>query len=415
MNSNKINVLILIDSHATKEIGGAGTFAPILFNELRNANNSKYNFFALFNYRLFSNADTILYKSNLSDKRFENKLKFYINKISSLKLLLFKLNRLRKKIILNRVCHKNNIQIIHAHDFMSASLLNTNAEYKIILTVHSKGSAFIESIQYKLPIYQNIIWKHTYTLIERKAIANADLITFPSYEAKQLLINDYHDYKELIDNNSVIIHTGIAPLKIEKSEQYNNILRNKKIKIVNVANHIPAKGLMNTFNILNILKSRNIEFDFQNFGMEGPETFKLTKYRKDNYLSKNVHLMGMVSHKFLIDQLSNADFFLTTPLVSVFDLVILECMSLGLPVIAYERGAFYEALGNNYPYLSNNNNILADYILILSNNNDKYSELSRFLRHRFYNNFSVSKMIKSYIDIYYSILNIPPPKLSGIH
>lgn len=76
----------------------------------------------------------------------------------------------------------------------------------------------------------------------------------------------------------------------------------------------------------------------------GPEEINLKKLASK--LGINLIHFGFVPDTFLVDLYNSADVYVHTALIEGFGLSILEAMSCGLPIVAYETADFSEIVGN---------------------------------------------------------------------
>lgn len=132
----------------------------------------------------------------------------------------------------------------------------------------------------------------------------------------------------------------------------------------------------------------------------------------ENLSVKNMRYIKATSDKKLLAKyLSVADVFILTSKYENFPLVILEALSCGTPVISYDVGGVPEILsgidgcylcpiGDRLGMAKNLNNFF------LSRNNYNSLKRAEYLRQIAIDKFSLSLMIKNYINLYKSILSM---------
>ena len=187
--------------------------------------------------------------------------------------------------------------------------------------------------------------------MEEESIKAADVITFPSLEARKL----FSDNKIAIDESKVkIIYNGIDIEKIKQLSNSNNILIDYGIKenhdlfLLNVADHIKVKNISSIIKAVYYLKREyNRNPLLVNVGI-GPETNYLQKMINEMALRDNVILLGSLSNDEIIKFMNYFDYFIMASERVVFDLVILEAMACGMIVIANNNGGNKEIIENGF-------------------------------------------------------------------
>lgn len=389
-----------------KSLGGPGKFVPMFYRDLYtllHENCVDIEVYALFNSKIIDNPEDIVYKEPLASRNYvKEKLINFVKKNPS---IYFLLKGVKEKILLKedellRNLKKMYFNVINLHDFYSVYYLQ-NIDVPIIFTNHYKGSLYKEYIQY-LPNMNKVEYENYYTNIEREAIKRADVLVFPSISAKNLLLQDFQDLKSLIESKSEIIYTGINDCKNENDINLNSNIRKAKL-VLNVSNHIPDKGIDLSIKIFKKLLELNPNLTFVNIGSFGPETMKLRFLTKDLGIENKVIFMGVLNHEDVLNYMKKSFLLLHTPRRTVFDLVILEAMSLGVPIIATSVLGLIEALGEEYVLYINETGEFKFSIDILENEN-LIKEIKVYLRNRFIEKFTVKQMLSNYLSLYYKFL-----------
>lgn len=243
-----------------------------------------------------------------------------------------------------------NFNIIHAHDVLSLYYFKDQPAKKI-LTIHSKGPIIDDLKDYHSGSDLMKNWYSRFNLMEEDSIIAADVITFPSLEARKL----FSDNKIAIDETKVkIIYSGIDIKKIKQLSNSNNFPNDFGIKeyhdlfLLNVADHIKVKNISSIIKAVHFLKREyNRNPLLVNVGI-GPETNHLQKMINEMELKDNVILLGLLSNDEIIKFMNYFDYFIMASERVVFDLVILEAMACGMIVIANNNGGNKEMIKNGF-------------------------------------------------------------------
>lgn len=417
----KKNILIMTLSSPTRDLGGPGKFVPILYQGLDNARayNQDMAFDSLFYKMLYKAGSEIDYVKQDRKLPAKKPLAFARQMVKNSELL-FSLAYMAKscvkdaeyKAFLTKIIY--NYDLLHAHDFYTTSLIPNNYKGTIIFTNHYKGSLFEEYITYGGKWCNYPLVKKYCKNIEVKAIRRADYIIFPSYGAQNLLMKDYPELAGTILNKGTIVYTGIDAFSpVVKNCDINN---KNEIVFLNISNHIPAKNTMLSLKIFlkiyKLIPDRRIKYI--NCGAEGSETGEIKRFISEHGLQESVILKGLLSSEEMKKLYLVADFLISTPTMAVFDLVILEAMSLGLPVIATKVGGNEEALGEYYKlYYEDEKDVLSNKVVALLEDADEYKKVCGYLSARFRERFTKEKMIERYLKFYMKCLHLSLMSGSG--
>ena len=391
------SVLIVTSAEFTPDQGGPGRFIGELYKSLLNRD---IKYFQSYSFNLPNNLDTFEDNLRIAKPRFW--IKFFRDVIYFIPVIgqfsyLAKLYFVSKKLATN----SKKYNLINCHDYISAFAFIMHGYKNIVLTTHSKGSNYNESVKFKRKNYSRYDWKLLFTFIEKQSILRSRFITFPSNGAKHLLISDYPYLDETINQKSKIIYTGLKKINIKPNQNKSNPY------ILSIANHIPAKGLDIIVKAFANLRKEFPSISLINCGAEGPETKKIKSLIDDFSLDNHIQFKGIIPLNEVYDLIANSKAIVMGSTSTVFDLVILEAMSIGIPIIATDIEGFREALGKNYQFLANPNDHddLSEKIKGLLNMVDADLHIGRELQSRFINKFELSKMGESYEKFYKRIIN----------
>lgn len=145
---------------------------------------------------------------------------------------------------------------------------------------------------------------------------------------------------------------------------------------------------------------------------DNPEVLFASIGRKNNRDRQNndktVFIDYVKDKKTLAEYYSASDVFLFTSIAENFPLVILEAMSCGLPIVAFDVGGVKEALIHKQNgYLSryrDTKDLLEGIEFILNLTEEKREKMSQTSIKRVDENFSSDIMAKKYLELYKSIL-----------
>jgi len=346
------------------------------------------------------------------------------NKISKRKILgdkifksssiyrLITLSQLYQQFFLYRIHRKfrkmspraNEFDYVHAHDTLSAAIFSYVENKKKILSIHSKGS-FYTDLEDRFCSNQNIKnWILKLQKIEKSNFLNSDEVTFPSKAAQLIFYKDLN----IIDDGSKnirIIYNGIDLNSIQKINPDGvfskfNINQNKyDLILVNVATHSNLKNIDQVIRATSILK---LSFQFNplliNVGT-GYQTNNLLKLTKDLDLTENIEFLGNISNSDVIRIMKSSDLFIILSQKVIFDMVLLEAIACGIPVIASNDGGNKEIIKNGVNgFLVNKSNLeeIVNKIVECNKRNLKNSQI--LLDKKFTSSYMTLQYQKLYND-----------------
>ncbi len=141
---------------------------------------------------------------------------------------------------------------------------------------------------------------------------------------------DFWDYPEDLENISEI------------REKYG---KNKKI-ILTICRLAPWKGVNGIIEIIPALKEKIGGISFLALGI-GPELEGLEKLAVNLGVSANVHFLGKIRRRQILNYLKAADIFVLNANYEGFSHALLEAMKAGTPVVATNIGGNPEVIENN--------------------------------------------------------------------
>jgi glycosyltransferase involved in cell wall biosynthesis len=285
----------------------------------------------------------------------------------------------------------NNYDYIHFHYAFDLCLHRKALESfkgKIILTNHDPGAPHLNFlIQYNTELRN--VWKISIKIYERLEDMAfnklPDYIIFPCEEAVEPYYNSYPKFKEIINRNKLrYVPTGIIPAKYKYSrtvtrEKYN--IAENEVLITYIGRHNYIKG----YDIL-------LEFGKQ----------LLNKYNNITFLiaGKEYPMKGLPHEKWIeagwVDDpysiINASDIFILPNRETYFDLILLEVMSLGKPVLLpYSGGNKYFERFSSKGLIFFNKDSMRDMIDVFEKNYKDYkywNEYGSINKEIFNNNFN---------------------------
>ncbi len=370
----KIKLLYFVDG---LDIGGIQSVVLNLCNHL----NKKYDIHIIV---LYNDRKALLHKFCKNVKIYF--LPFNNSKKGFLYYILY-INKLIKLI------REINPDILHAHNCSMSYLYFSVAKFfsfkktKNFRTLHFSGfflesNLFIDKIRIKLDLWGNKILNPTIVCVSHAVVNN---------------VMKY--YKNI---NLICIHNGIDSNYFNPNKKKEIIVNNDyHVNVICISRLVNFKNHQTLFNAWKILTNEinNISLIIVGDG----DLF-------DHY-QKEVHQMGISDTIIftggvtnVIEYLKISDLAVFPSLSEGFSLVLLEEMSMGLPVIASNISAFTEIIidgHNGLIFESLNPNDLADKITFLIKQSKIRKKIGDNARNEVKNKYSLDKMINQY-DIIYS-------------
>ena len=282
-----------------------------------------------------------------------------------------------------------------------------------IIHSHGKGAGIISRI---LALVSNVPSVHTFHGIHIKCHSIFTRLLYIYYERLTGWIDNYKIFVskgELIEaqsNNLInkssrysIVYNSVIDVNIEKINKYNlrfkyNLNNNAKI-VTSLCRLEDQKNISEIIAISKLCKN-NV------FLILGTGSLKRDLERKINFEKiTNIVMPGNVKNP--IQHLIESDIFLSTSLYEGHPLSILEAMSVGLPIVASNVTGNSETIihgESGYLYKLGNISTAANHIIRLSNHPNIRISLGKNAQIRQQKLFSVSTMIKKYINIYSKLI-----------
>ncbi len=290
--------------------------------------------------------------------------------------------------------HGLESKLLHIHGISPALAFSSFRSKQIMWSEHSKGSAIRE-----LHMLRGEPPEGPFASALRRAymrlLHESSVITFPSWGAVQLF-EEYTGW-EIPRQRLKIVYNGVPdPLGL-----YREILDEKPEEglVVTVAQHVPEKGLDLAFEA--IVKSDR-PWRWWIIGEPTPWTERFRELLRQNDRSQvRVELLGRLSHRRALALVKRAHVVLATQRVAVFDLSILEAMALGKLIVATGVGGNVEALGENYPFLGQSVEDIAELLQKVYDDFNMFEKVGWRNRERYLSLFTLEAMVSSYKELYF--------------
>lgn len=313
------------------------------------------------------------------------------NSNKGIKKYIYYFNHLKNLIV------KINPDIIHAHNssvsylYLAIAIYISKIKCKNIRTLHFAGF-FLErkTIKDKVRFYLDKLGSRiTRTVI----IGVSPLVT-------QITQTLYKPNKSITICNGVDCKNKFNPNNNYFLPTIMNKEKHSDLNIIYVARLCEGKGHMTLLRAWTELIKRYNNIHLFIIG-DGPLYNLISEYINDYNLKDNITLAGAVSN--VDDYLAYSDLAVFPSQSEGFSLVLLEKMSMELPIIASSIPAFQFIIDDNITGLlfkTENYNDLSNKIEILINNQYLRKKIGKKAREIIVNNYSIEKMIEKYHNIY---------------
>jgi len=413
---DNLNILYSILGQApTLSTGGPRRIVALILDEFKKINVNCISPYLLTNQKIIDLSDVDFSKSRgdtcqedrftvLKNRLPKNLFKSLIgrHRVSRINLFLDTYNyNLKTKKRWNQWNRNNENIIFHSHTSLAAApfirIRNRNNQ-KIIITYNSKGSLFYDGVS---AWGGDKSWFRDWILrTEVFEMQNADVITFPSKGALDIMKSHHPNILEKLDTR--IIHNGVDLERIASilsSEQRKN---DDIFRIINVAQHVEQKRIDLLLKAVSVLKDEIKNLELYSLG-DGPLLLENIELAKSLGLEKHVTFFGARSNDEVIKQMNRADVFVMPSENVIFDLVTLEAMAVGLPVIVSANGGNIECVRDGIDGILTKTGDVASVISAIRfvfSNREKARQLAQSAQERVSAQFSSLSMTQKYIDLY---------------
>lgn len=294
--------------------------------------------------------------------------------------------------------------VIHFHnpiDLYLASDIISNYKGIILLTSHSPEPIASELINHIYRDRESILKPLSYALFasaERQAFKRADYIMFPTIYSSEPYMVDKKLEEILISKKDVIrcCPTGTLDVTIEdKNSSYFNELcgtPKENFNIVYLGRHNDVKGYGDLKEIAKVIFSKHKDVSFIIGGLQGPiDSLQHEQWIELGWTNKAAEIIR------------NADVFILPNRQTYFDLIALEVLRAGTPIIMSNTGGnkYFAEIANNgegiYLYDRCNMSTCIDAVeqLIIAKQDRSIGELGKKNRNLWEHHFTLAKYLET--------------------
>lgn len=229
-----------------------------------------------------------------------------------------------------------------------------------------------QGVFYRLRNITNSIQKHT--LVRVRAAARRASHIWVVGEANRMLIEDRFG-----QSAEPMLEVGGEAHALARGRTFDG---SRPLHLVWSGLHIGRKALPLLLRAIATVNASAPDSVFLNVLGEGPETSNWKRLADELGISQVVQWLGRVPRDVAIEKMSNSDAFVSTSVLEETSMVVLEALSLGLPVICHDACgmgiAITDRCGIKVPMRTPELSIagFADAIRRLSNGGDAFRELS---------------------------------------
>ncbi len=301
------------------------------------------------------------------------------------------LNNIKNRSIINFICIKNEIDIIHVHDSKAHTFLFINSLF-------TKLPKVIVSRRVDFPVHSSFLSKKKY---------NCDCIK--KYICISKTVKDILEPAIKDKTKLEVVHSGIDVKKFEGKQNTNKLrneysLKNEEIIIANTSAIADHKDYFTFVDTAEDLLKKNINAKFFIIG-KGPLEKEIKTYIDKKGLVKNIILTGFRND--IPEILPEVDVFLFTSKTEGLGTTILDAMACGVPVVATNAGGVSEIIKhkeNGFIAQVKNIKELSEFVELAIKDealkNKILANAKKTLKH-----FSKRKMAEGNLVVYKKILN----------
>lgn len=277
-------------------------------------------------------------------------------------------------------------------------ILNKNYDVEIafkdgftaLFTIFGNSKTKIHWLHYE---YKKINPNAKYDKLFKRILPKFDKIIAVSEGVEQAFNKIYH-----LENKTSIIPNLVNTDKIiKKSKEKSDVILSKSdINFVSVGRLHIQKGYDILIKVVHDLNKSNFlpkNFKLRIYG-DGPEKFTLNSLIRKYHLENKIYLLGKVMNPY--KYVKNSDLFILPSRYEPFGLVIIESMTLGVPVLATENHATSKIIqnGKNGYITENSYQGIYEGLKYLLENFQELKKYKKNLKEYKYDNSAIIKSIE---------------------
>jgi glycosyltransferase involved in cell wall biosynthesis len=289
-----------------------------------------------------------------------------------------------------QLCKKSGLKVPWAITFHT----NPHAQLYYAIKSVGRGTSLTDLTTYLagFPLWDLTVRQH---------LKHADGLVCVSNSLRKELSKGYgFDFGRL-----TAIHTCVNTNELRTYSTSNFQRRSKdRVRLFYAGRLYYSKGVLHLVRILaNLIEERDIRnFNLRIFG-RGPLERVLRKYVALYSLRGNVAIGGQVDHQVLLRELTMSDIVCFPSLYEACPVLMIEAMSLGKPVVAFDLPFAREMLGNNEELLAKGINDFSKKLARLIISGDERTSLSRKMLERS-EEFDAQKIATEYQKVYNQLI-----------
>lgn len=264
--------------------------------------------------------------------------------------------------------------------------------FTAVFTAYGNSKKKIHWLQYE---YKKYNANGNYPKLFNKILPTYDKIVAVSTS----VMNDFNDIYKL-ENKTMVINNLIDTEKIltKAKEPCDRILKKDKLNIICVGRLHSCKGYDRLINaVAKLSKKDQKTLHIEIYG-DGSEKQNLENLIQANNLSNTIFLKGRTNNPY--KYIKGNDLFILCSHFETFGLVIVEAMTLGVPVFALENSNTNNLIHNNKNgyIVKNTNEDLYQGLTYLIKNQNKLKEYKKNLTNYQYDNKKIIESIEALLD-----------------
>ena len=182
---------------------------------------------------------------------------------------------------------------------------------------------------------------------------------------------------------------------------------NTSLTILSVGRFTFQKGYLTGLLAIKKLKEEGINFTWLIVG-DGPQREEIIFHIHTLGLEEQVTLPGKKNKQEMLGLYNNADLFLLSSVYEGIANVVLEAMSMQLPVVATKSGGLNEVIDHEEDGMLAeiyDHNEIARHLIFLANNFEKRKAMGEKARNKILNKFTIDRQISQFESIYLQLLH----------
>lgn len=292
-----------------------------------------------------------------------------------------------KKIIENGKFDIVHSHLIHADLYVSIIRRLSRKKWKFISTKHGYNEQYMED--HGLTVVDKFSKYNYVARFAEKAVDKSIAVSFG-------LKNIYEGFNIRSKNGMKVIYHGISEKEMGKPKELSN---SKHRRIALLGRLVPLKGHITAINFIKEL-NKTLDCSLDIVG-EGYLKEDLKRYVQEIGISEKVNFIGYTNNPK--EFINNADLVMLTSKAEGFGLVLIEAMSMGVPVMSNDAPAMNEIIEDGINgYLIKNLNIaeLVRKTAELFEDKNLYYSISKNAINTVKSKFNISKKLSETIAFY---------------